>query len=52
MLVGILNGTFQNPVNLQSINLINTTIGIVIVGIQIYDKPKTPFAWERLENYP
>ena len=50
---GILNGIEQNLVNLQSINLINITIGIVTVQISLMLKKILMIPnMVKLENYP
>ena len=53
MQIGILNGKEQNLVNLQNINLINITIGIVIVQINLMlEKILMTLIMVKLENYP
>ena len=50
--VGILTGIDPNPVNLQNINSINITIGIVIVGIKLtIEKTKMIPIMVKLESY-
>ena len=48
--VGILNGIFQNLVNLQYIKKVSIMIGTAIVGISLMKK-KDP-TMVKLENYP
>jgi hypothetical protein len=51
-LVGILIGKDLNLVNLQNINIINTMIGIVIVGIKLMtEKILIIQSTAELENY-
>ena len=52
VLVGILIGKEVSLVSLQNTNTINTTIGIVIVGINLMtEKILTIQSTEELENY-